>query len=226
MMTDVRLGQVLARLREIPHLEFIRIGSRTPVTMPQRVTPEFCEVVKRHKPVWMSLHFCHPKEVTPRLKTAMDMLSESGVPLGSQTVLLRGINDDPEVMKKLMHELLKVRVRPYYIYQCDMAQGITHFRTTVEAGIRIMEALRGHTSGYAVPTYVVDGPGGGGKIPLSPNYVISTKDGVLTLRNFEGKIYTYYEPGAAPEEVTAGAHANGNGSGNGFHRVEFPGLVP
>ena len=223
MMTDVRLGQVLAKLREIPHLEFIRIGSRTPVTMPQRVTPEFCEVLKKYKPIWMSLHFCHPKEVSPRLKTAMDMLSDSGVPLGSQTVLLRGINDTPEVMKKLMHELLKVRVRPYYIYQCDLAQGITHFRTSVETGIKIMESLRGHTSGYAVPTYVVDGPGGGGKIPLSPNYVISTKDGVVTLRNFEGKVYTYYEPGAGVP-VPAGASANGNGNGNGFHAI--PDYVP
>ncbi|MBI3322586.1 MAG: KamA family radical SAM protein, partial [Candidatus Omnitrophica bacterium] len=213
MMTDVRLGQVLARLKEIPHLEFIRIGSRTPVTMPQRVTPEFCEVLKKYKPVWMSLHFCHPKEVTPRLKAAMDLLSDSGVPLGSQTVLLQGINSEPAVMKKLMHELLKVRVRPYYIYQCDMAQGITHFRTSVDTGLKIMEALRGHTSGYAVPTYVVDGPGGGGKIPLTPNYVISSKEGVVTLRNFEGKVYTYYEPDAA-EEVEAAAHTNGNGNGH------------
>ena len=223
MMTDVRLGQVLAALREIPHLEFIRIGSRTPVTMPQRVTPEFCEVVKKYKPIWMSLHFCHPKEVTPRLKHAMDMLADSGVPLGSQTVLLKGINDDPAAMKKLMHELLKARVRPYYIYQCDMAEGITHFRTSIETGVRIMEALRGHTSGYAVPTFVVDGPGGGGKIPLSPNYVISTKEGVVTLRNFEGKVYTYYEPGAkAPVEVLAPAGSNGNG--NGFHA--FPDVMP
>ena len=229
MMTDARLGQVLARLREIPHLEFIRIGSRTPVTMPQRVTPEFCEVLKKYKPIWMSMHFCHPKEVSPRLKTAMDMLSESGVPLGSQTVLLRGINDSPEVMKKLMHELLKVRVRPYYIYQCDMAQGITHFRTSVETGLRIMEALRGHTTGYAVPTYVIDGPGGGGKIPVAPNYVVSTKDGKVILRNFEGKTYTYYEPEAnAAEAVPAGVsglgHSNGNGSGS--HVIPIPDTIP
>ena len=195
MMTDVRLDKILTELRAIPHLEFIRIGSRTPVTMPQRVTPGYCAVLKKHKPIWMSLHFCHPKEVTPRLKKAMDMLSESGVPLGSQTVLLKGINDNPEVMKKLMHELLKVRVRPYYIYQCDPAQGISHFRTSVETGIKIMEALRGHTTGYAVPTYVIDGPGGGGKIPVSPHYVISYEDGVMTLRNYKGEIYTYHEPG-------------------------------
>lgn len=238
MMTDVRLGQVLARLREIPHLEFIRIGSRTPVTMPQRVTPEFCEVLKKYKPIWMSLHFCHPKEVSPRVKQAMDLLAESGVPLGSQTVLLKGVNDEPEIMKKLMHELLKARVRPYYIYQCDMAQGITHFRTAVDKGLEIMQALRGHTSGYAVPTYVVDGPGGGGKIPLSPNYVVSTKEGVVTLRNFEGKIYTYYEPGASPQIVggemipaMAGAGKTGNGhkaaNGNGLHLGEpIPDYIP
>lgn len=211
MMTDVRLAQVLAALREIPHIEFIRIGSRTPVTMPQRVTAEFCEMLKRYKPIWMSLHFCHPKEITPRVKQAMDMLADSGVPLGSQTVLLKGINDDPEVMKKLMHELLKVRVRPYYIYQCDMAEGISHFRTSVEVGIRIMEALRGHTTGYAVPTFVIDGPGGGGKIPVAPNYILSYEDGVIVLRNYEGKVYRYIEPDAAA--VTLKASANGHGNG-------------
>ena len=221
MMTDAGLDRILTRLREIRHLEFIRIGSRTPVTMPQRVTPEYCAVLKKHKPIWMSLHFCHPKEVTPRLKEAMDRLADSGVPLGSQTVLLRGINDDPQVMKKLMHELLKVRVRPYYIYQCDPAQGISHFRTSVEAGIKIMEELRGHTTGYAVPTFVIDGPGGGGKIPVGPQYVISSKDGVVTLRNYEGKIYTYYEPGAG-ETVPAGISTNGNG--NGFHG--YPDYIP
>ncbi|MBI3333044.1 MAG: KamA family radical SAM protein [Candidatus Omnitrophica bacterium] len=235
MMTDARLDRILASLREIPHLEFIRIGSRTPVTMPQRVTPEYCEVLKRHKPIWMSLHFCHPKEVTPRLKVAMDMLADSGVPLGSQTVLLKGINDDPKVMKKLMHELLKVRVRPYYIYQCDPARGISHFRTSVETGIRVMEALRGHTTGYAVPTFVIDGPGGGGKIPVGPNYVISYQDGVMTLRNYKGETYLYYEPEAG-EWVAAGANgkgsANGNGgsalltTGNGFHAVPDQVYIP
>ncbi len=214
MMTDASLDRILARLKEIPHLEFIRIGSRTPVTMPQRVTEEFCQVLKKHKPIWMSLHFCHPKEVSPRLKVAMDRLADSGVPLGSQTVLLKGINDNPEVMKKLMHELLKVRVRPYYIYQCDPAEGISHFRTSVETGIKIVEALRGHTTGYAVPTYVIDGPGGGGKIPLGPNYVLSYKDGVIRLRNYEGKTYIYYEPKAG-ELQPAASHTNGNGDGLG-----------
>ena len=194
MMTDVRLDRILERLRSIKHLEFIRIGSRTPVTMPQRVTKELCAILKKHKPIWMSLHFNHPKEVSPRLIKAMDMLAESGVPMGSQTVLLRGINDDLEVMKALMHKLLQARVRPYYIYQCDPAQGISHFRTSVNGGVRIIEQLRGHTSGYAVPTFVVDGPGGGGKIPIGPEYVVSNKDGVVTLRNYAGEVYTYHEP--------------------------------
>ena len=220
MMTDATLDRILTNLRQIPHLEFIRIGSRTPVTMPQRVTEGYCQVLKKHKPIWMSLHFCHPKEVTPRLKRAMDMLAESGVPLGSQTVLLKGINDDPAVMKKLMHELLKVRVRPYYIYQCDPAQGISHFRTPVEVGVKIMEALRGNTTGYAVPTFVIDGPGGGGKIPVGPNYVISYKDGVMTLRNYAGKIYTYYEPGAGELQTVAADSLNGNG----FHG--YPDFLP
>ena len=241
MMTDATLDRILTRLKAIAHLEFIRIGSRTPVTMPQRVTPELTAVLKKHKPVWMSLHFCHPKEVSPRLKAAMDMLADSGVPLGSQTVLLRGVNDSPEVMKKLMHELLKVRVRPYYIYQCDPAQGISHFRTSVAAGVKIMEELRGHTTGYAVPTFVIDGPGGGGKIPVGPNYVVSYEDGVMSLRNYEGKIYTYYEPEleeavaatVVPGKKLKSSHGNGhaNGNGNGLNgksagREVFPELLP
>ena len=233
MMTDTALDRILTELSKIRHLEFIRIGSRTPVTMPQRVTPEFCAVVQKHKPIWMSLHFCHPKEVTPRLKVAMDLLADSGVPLGSQTVLLKGINDDPAVMKRLMHELLKVRVRPYYIYQCDPAQGISHFRTAVETGVKMIEQLRGHTTGYAVPTYVIDGPGGGGKIPIAPNYVVSYENGVVRLRNYAGEIYTYYEPGAEEKVlVPAGSkgrarrngNGNGSGNGNGFH--SFPDYLP
>ena len=204
MLTESRLEKILKGLREIPHIEFIRIGSRTPVTMPQRVTPEFCELLKRYKPIWMSLHFCHPKEVTPRLTQAVDMLADSGVPLGSQTVLLRGINDDPAVMKQLMHALLKIRVRPYYIYQCDPAQGISHFKTSIETGIQIIESLRGHTTGYAVPTYVIDGPGGGGKIPVGPNYVVSYEDGVITLRNYAGDLYTYHEPEEVQEKQPVG----------------------
>ena len=192
-LSDERLDEILTKLKAIPHVEFVRIGTRNPVTLPYRVTESLCNVLKKHKPVWMSLHFNHPKEVTPPVQRACGMLADSGVPLGSQTVLMRGINDRPAIMKKLFHELLKIRVRPYYIYQCDPVKGTAHFRTPVATGIQIIEKLRGHTTGYAVPTFVVDGPGGGGKIPLMPNYVVSVKDGVWTLRNFAGKIFTYKE---------------------------------
>ena len=200
-LSDERLDDVLTKLKAIPHVEFVRIGTRNPVTLPYRVTDSLCEVLKKHTPVWMSLHFNHPKEVTPAVKRACGMLADSGVPLGSQTVLMKGINDRPAIMKKLFHELLKIRVRPYYIYQCDPVKGTAHFRTPVAVGVQIIEKLRGHTSGYAVPTFVVDGPGGGGKIPLMPNYVVSVKDGVWTLRNFADKLFTYRE-----EQV------NGNGA--------------
>ena len=192
-LSDERLDEVLTKLKAIPHVEFIRIGTRNPVTLPYRVTESLCEMLKKHKPVWMSLHFNHPKEVTPPVKKACGMLADSGVPLGSQTVLMKGINDRPAIMKKLFHELLKIRVRPYYIYQCDPVKGTAHFRTPVSTGIHIIEKLRGHTTGYAVPTFVVDGPGGGGKIPLMPNYVVSVKENVWTLRNFAGKLFTYKE---------------------------------
>ena len=192
-LSDERLDDVLTKLRAIPHVEFIRIGTRNPVTLPYRVTESLCAVLRKHKPIWMSLHFNHPKEVTPPVRRACGMLADSGVPLGSQTVLLKGINDRPAIMKKLFHELLKTRVRPYYIYQCDPVKGTAHFRTPVSVGVQIIEKLRGHTTGYAVPTFVVDGPGGGGKIPIMPNYVVSVKDGVWTLRNFAGKLFIYRE---------------------------------
>ena len=192
-LSDDRLDEVLTKLKAIPHVEFVRIGTRNPVTLPYRVTESLCGVLKKHKPVWMSLHFNHPREITEPVKRACGMLADAGVPLGSQTVLMRGINDRPAIMKKLVHELLKIRVRPYYIYQCDPVKGTAHFRTPVADGIAIIEKLRGHTTGYAVPTFVVDGPGGGGKIPLMPNYVVSVKDGVWTLRNFAGKLFTYKE---------------------------------
>ena len=192
-LSDERLDEVLTKLKAVPHVEFVRIGTRNPVTLPYRVTESLCEVLKKHKPVWMSLHFNHPREVTPQAKKACGMLADAGVPLGSQTVLMKGINDRAAIMKKLFHELLKTRVRPYYIYQCDPVKGTAHFRTPVAAGVQIIEKLRGHTTGYAVPTFVVDGPGGGGKIPLMPNYVVSVKDGVWTLRNYAGKLFTYKE---------------------------------
>ena len=192
-LSDERLDEVLTKLKAISHVDFVRIGTRNPVTLPYRVSESLCNVLRKHKPVWMSLHFNHPKEVTRPVKKACSMLADAGVPLGSQTVLMKGINDRAPIMKKLFHELLKIRVRPYYIYQCDPVKGTAHFRTLVSAGVQIIEKLRGHTTGYAVPTFVVDGPGGGGKIPLMPNYVVSYKDGVWTLRNYAGKLFTYKE---------------------------------
>jgi lysine 2,3-aminomutase len=193
LMEDDELENLVQKIRSISHVEFLRIGTRIPVTLPQRITENLVNMLKKYSPIWMSIHFNHPKEITKRCKIACDMLSESGIPLGSQTVLLKGINDRPYIMKKLVHELLQIRVRPYYIYQCDPVRGTQHFRTPVAVGINIMEKLRGHTSGYAVPTYVIDGPGGGGKIPVGPAYIMSQAKGKYVLRNYKGKIYTYLE---------------------------------
>ncbi|MDD5027145.1 MAG: KamA family radical SAM protein [Candidatus Omnitrophica bacterium] len=193
ILEDEELENLLQSLRAISHVEFLRIGTRAPVTLPQRITEKLVNMLKKYSPVWVSIHFNHPKEITKRCKIACDMLAEAGIPLGSQSVLLKGINDRPYIMKKLVHELLQIRVRPYYIYQCDPVRGTQHFRTPVATGINIMEKLRGHTSGYAVPTYVIDGPGGGGKIPVGPNYILSQAKGKYVLRNYKGKIYTYLE---------------------------------
>lgn len=191
---DSMLEYIIKSVKAIPHVEFVRIGTRIPVTLPQRVTPELVAMFKKYSPLWMSIHFNHPTEITPRVKMACNMLADSGIPMGSQTVLLKGINDRVHIMRKLVHELLKIRVRPYYIYQCDPILGSGHFRTPVSVGINIIEKLRGHTTGYAVPTFVIDGPGGGGKIPIGPNYIISNKNGKYTLRNFAGKKFTYFDP--------------------------------
>ncbi len=193
ILEDEEIEKLLEKIRAIPHVEFLRLGTRVPVTLPQRITEKLVTMLKKYSPIWISIHFNHPKEITKRCKIACDMLAEAGIPLGSQTVLLKGINDRPYIMKRLMHELLRIRVRPYYIYQCDPVRGTQHFRTPVAAGINIMEKLRGHTSGYALPTYVIDGPGGGGKIPVGPNYVLSQAKGKYVLRNYKGKIYTYLE---------------------------------
>ena len=193
MLEDDVLEGLIQKVRAVPHVEFLRIGTRVPVSLPQRITSAFVSMLKKYSPLFVSIHFNHPKEVTRRCKVACDMLADSGIPLGSQTVLLKGINDRPYIMRKLLHELLRIRVRPYYIYQCDPVKGTQHFRTPVAVGINIIEKLRGHTSGYAVPTYVIDGPGGGGKIPVGPNYVLSQAKGKYVLRNYKGKIYTYLE---------------------------------
>ena len=193
-LSDRVLEHIIKTLKSIPHVEFVRIGTRIPVTLPQRVTFELVNMLKKYSPIWMSLHFNHPREVTKRVKFACDLIADSGIPMGSQTVLLKGINDNAATMKKLMHELLKIRVRPYYIYQCDPILGSKHFRTPVSTGIEIMEKLRGHTTGYAVPTYVIDGPGGGGKIPIAPQYIVKHEGNTYTLRNYAGEQYTYVDP--------------------------------
>jgi lysine 2,3-aminomutase len=195
LLTDERIDEILTRIRdEAPSVEIIRFGSRLPVTMPQRITQDLVDVLKRHHPIYVNTHFNVPKEFTPESEAALAMMADAGIPLGNQTVLLRGVNDCWALMRKLMHRLTANRVRPYYIYQCDLAEGLRHLRTTVAKGIEIMEHLRGHLSGLAVPTFVVDAPGGGGKIPVLPNYVVSNHEHKVILRNFEGRIVAYEEP--------------------------------
>ncbi|SFR02931.1 lysine 2,3-aminomutase [Desulfoscipio geothermicus] len=193
-LSDEHLEYIIRRLRAVKHVEIIRIGTRTPVVLPQRITPELCAMLQKYHPVWINTHFNHPAEITLASKASCERLADAGIPLGNQSVLLRGINDCTNIMKKLLHQLMMMRVRPYYLYQCDLSRGIGHFRTSVGKGIEIMENLRGHTTGLAVPTYVVDAPGGGGKIPVMPQYAISRSDNKVILRNFEGNVYSYTEP--------------------------------
>jgi lysine 2,3-aminomutase len=194
LINDNILEYILKNLREIPHVEIIRIGTRAPVVFPQRITENLCNILKRYHPVWLNTHFNTSIEITEESKRACEMLVNAGVPVGNQAVILAGINDSVPIMKKLMHDLVKIRVRPYYIYQCDLSEGIGHFRAPISKGLEIIEGLRGHTSGYAVPTFVVDAPGGGGKITLQPNYMISQSPTKTVLRNFEGVITSYPEP--------------------------------
>jgi lysine 2,3-aminomutase len=193
-LSDERLDYILTRLRQIPHVEIFRMGTRNLVTLPQRVTDDFVHMLKNHQPVFVNTHFNHPKECTAEALDACRRLADAGCVIGNQMVLLKGVNDDYRIVKELNHRLLLMRVRPYYIYQCDLSQGISHFRTSIKTGLEIMDKLRGHTSGLAVPTYVVDAPGGGGKIPLLPEYVVSHKDKELVIRNFQNKTFTYLEP--------------------------------
>lgn len=194
MVSDQKLESIISRLRQIPHVEIVRIGSRTPVVCPQRITEDLVNMLRKYHPIWLNTHFNHPNEITPEAAAACARLADAGIPLGNQSVLLRGVNDCVHTMKRLVHGLVKMRVRPYYIYQCDLSMGLEHFRTPVSKGIEIIEGLRGHTSGYAVPMFVVDAPGGGGKTPVMPQYVISQAPGKVVLRNFEGVITTYTEP--------------------------------
>jgi len=194
ILSDGRLEAILARLRSIPHIQFLRIGSRVPIFLPQRITPALCEMLKKYHPLWMSVHVNHPRELTTEVRDALGRLADAGVPLGNQSVLLTGVNDDAVIMRDLVQKLLMCRVRPYYLYQCDLIQGSSHLRASVAKGIEIIESLRGHTTGYAVPQFVIDAPGGGGKVPVGPGYVVYHDQEKVVIRNFEGKIFEYPEP--------------------------------
>lgn len=197
VMDDTRLERIVSRLRAIPSIKVLRLGTKVPTVLPQRITPELVAMLKRYAPFYMSIHFTHPAEITPEVEQACNRLADAGIVTFSQTVLMQGVNDEPELMKTLMQRILELRVRPYYIYQCDPVKGTAHFRTPVAKGLAIMEHLRGHMTGYAVPTYVIDAPGGGGKIPVSPNYITQLQDGQWTLRNYAGETYTYTEEPAS-----------------------------
>lgn len=191
LLGEKKLERILSRLHQIPHIQFLRIGSRIPIFLPQRITQSLCDMLKQFHPLFISVHANHPKELTSEVKAGLERLSEAGIPLGNQSVLLKGVNDSVEIQKALVHKLLMCRVKPYYLYQCDLIEGSSHLRTAVNKGLEIIEGLRGHTSGYAIPQYVIDGPGGGGKIPLNPQYITNKDEQFLTLRNFEGKKFQY-----------------------------------
>ena len=207
LFSDEKLEHLLSRLRAIPHVEFLRIGTRIPVFLPQRITPELCAMLRKYHPLFVSIHSNHPRELTTEVREALGRLADAGIPLGNQSVLLRNVNDDPAVMKAHVQKLLMCRVKPYYIYQCDLIAGSAHLRTSVRKGLQIMESLRGHTTGYAVPEYVIDAPGGGGKVPVTPDYVLSRNADRVVIRNYEGKIFEYPEASdgtplvAAPREI-------------------------
>ena len=194
LFSDAKLEKILARLRSIPHIEFLRIGSRVPIFLPQRITPAFCQVLQKYHPLYLSIHTNHPRELTIEVKAGLERLANHGVPMGNQSVLLRGVNDNVDTMRTLIHKLLMCRVRPYYLYQCDLIQGSSHLRAPVSKGIEIIEGLRGHTTGYAIPQFVIDAPGGGGKVPINPDYVIHRDEERVVVRNYEGKVFEYPEP--------------------------------
>ena len=217
LLPDHLLERILKALRTIPHLELIRIGSRVPGSLPERITPTLCEIVKQYHPIYMNLHFNHPDELTPAVKAACGRLADAGIPLGAQTVLLKGVNDDPQVMKRLVHQLLLARVKPYYLYQADLTKGTNHFRTSVETGMAIIRDLQGHTSGMGVPHFVIDAPGGGGKIPvLPPDYLLHLDDEEAVLKNYEQKTYRYPQPEKSTRRelpMVGASHLNGCGNG-------------
>jgi lysine 2,3-aminomutase len=197
LLSDSRLEGILSRLHKIPHIEFIRIGTRVPIFLPQRVTPELCSMLSRYHPMWMSIHANHPREITIEVRQALERIANSGIPMGNQSVLLRGVNDDPETMRALLHKLIICRVRPYYLYMCDLIKGSSHLRSSLSKGLEIIESLRGHTTGYAIPQLVIDAPGGGGKIPINPDYVVKEDGNQVIMRNYEGKTFAYPDANAA-----------------------------
>lgn len=198
LMSDNKLEEIISRIHEIPHVEIIRLGTRTPCVMPQRITNKLLKMLKKYHPIYVNVQFNHPMEINQSSAAAAAKLNNAGIPVGNQSVLLKGINEQPTVMRQLVQDLLRIRIKPYYLYQCDLSKGIEHFRTPVSRGIEIIESLRQHTTGMAVPTYVIDAPGGGGKIPVSPQYLISQSEGKVILRNYEGKTFAYTEPGFNP----------------------------
>ncbi|MDA9922180.1 KamA family radical SAM protein [bacterium] len=201
LFSDKKLEKILERLRSIKHIEFLRIGSRVPIFLPQRITPELCEMLQKYHPLFLSVHVNHPRELTLEVKEGLERLANHGVPMGNQSVFLRGVNDDVETMKTLVHKLLMCRVRPYYLYQLDLIQGSSHLQAPVAKGIEIIEGLRGHTTGYAIPQFVIDAPGGGGKVPVNPDYVLQQNSERVVIRNFEGKTFEYPEPAVQPDPV-------------------------
>ena len=228
MLKDDYLEYILSELRSIPHLEILRIGTRVPSSLPQRVTPELCEMLKKYHPLFMNLHFNHPDEITPEASLACNRLADAGIPLGCQTVLMKGVNDETEILKRLFQKLLTIRVKPYYLYQADLTRGANHFRTPVSTGLRIIRELQGFTSGMAIPHFVIDAPGGGGKIPVLPqDYLVSMEDGDVVLKNYDGKVYTYPEvssTGDLPEGTLdggSGSRVGSVGASNGKKRTEL-----
>ncbi len=205
LFSDDKLESILTRLRKIEHIEFLRIGTRVPIFLPQRITPKLCQMLQKYHPLWVSIHTNHPRELTTEVRAALELMANHGIPLGNQSVFLKGVNDTLPVMKALVHKLLMCRVRPYYIYQCDLINGSSHLRTSVAKGLEIIEGLRGHTTGYAVPQFVIDAPGGGGKVPINPGYVLHHDHERIVIRNYEGEIFEYpevQEPNAAQSEKT------------------------
>lgn len=220
-----RLEEVLAGLRQIKHVEIIRIGTRFPVVLPQRIDDELCSMLSKYGPIWVNTHFNHPHEITPEAAQACDKLLRAGIPVNNQSVLLRGVNDTVEAQLKLCHELLRIKVRPYYLFQCDEVQGTEHLRTPVEVGIKIIEGMRGHTSGLAVPSFVIDLPQGGGKVPMQPNYVVLQTSEELLIRNYQGRLFPYRNPKGPRSGASKVNGQNGRRNGN-TNQLAFPSLVP